>query len=145
MVSNTSPTSITTTFFSTNPSFSKNNVTTKNKSIQSYDSQSYLNDISKTLFASDNTSTQTPTIQKKVRCNFILSKNILSSRQDKNNTFDESIFVCSECSNGDANNQHSSTINDLTPIMILKVTSVTIVIATIHWIILSYTKYNYHP
>ena len=128
-----------------NSSFLQNNVTNKNKSVQSDDTQLYLNDISKALFVKDNTSTKTPTIRKKVRQKFILSKYILSSRQDKNNTFDESIFVCSECSNGDANNQHSSTINDLTPIMILKVTSVTIVIATIHWIILSYTKYNYHP
>ena len=55
---------------------------------------------------------KTPTIRKKVRQNFILSKYILSSQQDKNNTFNKSIFICSECSNGDANNQHSSTINE---------------------------------
>ena len=95
-----------------NSSFLQNNVTNKNKSVQSDDTQLYLNDISKALFVKDNTSTKTPTIRKKVRRNFILSKYILSSRQDKNNTFSESIFVCSKYSNGDANNQHSSKINE---------------------------------
>ena len=100
-VNNTSsPTSITTTFFSTN------------QSVPSDDRQSYLKDTSKTLFASDNTSTQTPIIRKKVRRQFILSKNILSSQQDKNYTFNESIFVCSECNNGDGDNQHFSTMNE---------------------------------
>ena len=56
---------------------------------------------------------KTPTIRKKVRQNFILSKYILSSQQDKNNTFNKSIFVCSEYNNGDANNQYSSTINEI--------------------------------
>ena len=65
------------------------------------------------LFVSDNLSTnKTAKIQKKLRRNFILSKNILSSQLDKNNTFDESIFVCSEYSNSDTNNQHSSSITE---------------------------------
>ena len=65
------------------------------------------------LFVSDNPSTnKTAKIQKKLRRNFILSKNILSSQLDKNNTFDQSIFVCSECSSGDTINQYSSTINE---------------------------------
>ena len=111
-VNNISPASVTTTFFSANPSSSQHIDTIKNKSIRNVDSQTHLNDVTKTLFVSDNiiALTRTPTIGKEVRRKFILSKDILS-QIGENNTFDESIFICPECNSSIHNNQHSSSIN----------------------------------